>query len=45
MGSNTGIFSVKTAWEAIRKMEETTQIYDYIWLKGLPIQIGFFLGW
>nr|ANJ02814.1 reverse transcriptase with zinc-finger domain [Solanum demissum] len=41
MGNSNGKFTVKSAWNELRRKKE--KIQDYIWTKGLPIKINFFL--
>ncbi|XP_060181532.1 uncharacterized protein LOC132611140 [Lycium barbarum] len=43
MGENSGQFFVKSAWEEVRQKQETRSVYKFIWLKGMPIKISFFL--
>ncbi|XP_059295527.1 uncharacterized protein LOC132048858 [Lycium ferocissimum] len=43
MGENSGQFFVKCAWEAVRQKQEARSVYKFIWLKGMPIKISFFL--
>lgn len=38
-----GHFSVKTAWEYLRRRESPRIVYKMIWVKGLPFKISFFL--
>ncbi|XP_060182106.1 uncharacterized protein LOC132611743 [Lycium barbarum] len=37
-----GIFSVSSAFQVMRQRKETSKIYEYMWVKGLPIKISFF---
>jgi len=41
MGNSNGKFTVKSAWNELRRKKE--KIQDYIWTKGLRIKINFFL--
>ncbi|XP_060182254.1 uncharacterized protein LOC132611915 [Lycium barbarum] len=43
MGETNGKFTVKSAWEETRLKQDSLEAYRYIWLKGLPIKISFFL--
>lgn len=43
MGDTSGNFTVKSAWEIFRKKQEQSKLYDYMWPKGLPTKICFFL--
>nr|XP_016495997.1 PREDICTED: uncharacterized protein LOC107815006 [Nicotiana tabacum] len=38
-----GHFSVKSAWEYIRRRDEPRVAYKMIWVKGLPFKIAFFM--
>ncbi|KAH0636380.1 hypothetical protein KY290_036818 [Solanum tuberosum] len=43
MGSTQGDFTVKSAWQIVRKKKEITTDFDFIWNKGLPFKVNFFL--
>lgn len=43
MGETSGRFTVKSTWEIIRKKQEQSKIYNYVWPKGLPVKISFFM--
>lgn len=43
MGSTSGDFTVRSAWEDIRKKKSKAECYTNIWNKGLPLKISFFL--
>lgn len=34
---------VKTAWQYIRKRRQQNKLYNFIWVKGLPFKITFFM--
>lgn len=38
-----GKFTVKTAWEYLRRRNDTRIAYKMIWVKGLPFKISFFM--
>lgn len=38
-----GFFSVRTAWEYLRRRNEPRTTYKMIWVKGLPFKIAFFM--
>ncbi|XP_019257820.1 PREDICTED: uncharacterized protein LOC109236045 [Nicotiana attenuata] len=38
-----GNFSVKSAWEYLRRRRDTSITYANIWVKGLPFKISFFM--
>ncbi|XP_019240114.1 PREDICTED: uncharacterized protein LOC109220105 [Nicotiana attenuata] len=38
-----GNFSVKTAWEYLRRREHPKRAYKMIWVRGLPFKISFFM--
>lgn len=38
-----GHFSVKTVWQYIRKNKQKSSLYKFIWAKGLPFKISFFM--
>lgn len=38
-----GEFSVKSAWEYLRRRKEPCNAYRIIWVKGLPFKISFFM--
>ncbi|XP_059310093.1 uncharacterized protein LOC132061267 [Lycium ferocissimum] len=38
-----GHFLVKTCWEYLRLRGQKQEIYKYIWIKGLPFKISFFM--
>ncbi|XP_075105034.1 uncharacterized protein LOC142179115 [Nicotiana tabacum] len=38
-----GVFSVKSAWEYLRRRNEPANAYKKIWVKGLPFKIAFFM--
>lgn len=42
--TSTGKFSVKSAWEILRRRDEDSEFYNKIWVTGLPFKISFF-GW
>lgn len=44
MGSSSGIFSVKTTWEAVRTKKEKKELEKLLWVKGLPFKINVFFG-
>ncbi|XP_019257601.1 PREDICTED: uncharacterized protein LOC109235804 [Nicotiana attenuata] len=39
-----GYFSVKTAWDYLRRRTEPMTAYKMIWVKGLPFKISFLCG-
>lgn len=41
MGETSWRFTVKS--QIIRKKQEQSKIYNYIWPKGLPVKISFFM--
>ncbi|KAF3643159.1 hypothetical protein FXO37_22128 [Capsicum annuum] len=43
MGNTYGQFSVKSAWDVVRKKKENRRYFDYSWNKGLPFKYNFFL--
>ncbi|KAK4717904.1 hypothetical protein R3W88_016242 [Solanum pinnatisectum] len=43
MGSHSGLFSVRSAWELMRRKKEKVDKYELMWGKGLPFKINFFL--
>jgi len=43
IGNSNGKFTAKSAWNELRRKQEKIQTFDYIWTKGLPIKINFFL--
>ncbi|XP_059285936.1 uncharacterized protein LOC132039479 [Lycium ferocissimum] len=43
MLETNGKFSVKSAWEFLRHRESKQTSYRFIWEKGLPIKISFFM--
>lgn len=43
MGNISGEFSVKIAWEIVRKNKDKENQMDKIWNKRLPFKINFFL--
>ncbi|XP_019245221.1 PREDICTED: uncharacterized protein LOC109225083 [Nicotiana attenuata] len=43
MLENRGEFSVKSAWEYLRRRQEPRNAYRNIWVKGLPFKISFFM--
>lgn len=38
-----GQFSVKSAWQYIRKKRQESKLYKFIWVTGLPFNILFFM--
>lgn len=38
-----GHFSMKTAWQHARKRKHEKNLYKFIWVKGLPFKISFFM--
>ncbi|XP_070050606.1 uncharacterized protein [Nicotiana tomentosiformis] len=38
-----GYFTVKSAWQYIRKRREESKLYKFFWVKGLPFRISFFM--
>ncbi|XP_075086240.1 uncharacterized protein LOC142168960 [Nicotiana tabacum] len=38
-----GHFTVKSAWQYIRKRREESKLYTFFWVKGLPFKISFFM--
>lgn len=36
--TSSGLFSVKSAWNLIRKREEETSFYKKIWVQGIPLK-------
>lgn len=43
MLSSTCKFTVKSTWEALRKRGPNQEVVKYIWQKGLPFKISFFM--
>lgn len=43
MLSNSGKFTVSSAWEEVRQKENSFSLYSYIWIKGIPFKVSFFL--
>ncbi|WMV40714.1 hypothetical protein MTR67_034099 [Solanum verrucosum] len=43
MGDSSGTVSVKSAWNLLRHKNERLEIFNYIWNKGLPFKLNFFL--
>ncbi|WMV13941.1 hypothetical protein MTR67_007326 [Solanum verrucosum] len=43
MGSTTGNFTVKSAWDLLRHRRDEREILKFIWNKGIPFRINFFL--
>jgi len=43
MGNSTRAFSVKSAYHILRNKRESREGMSYIWIKGLPFKISFFL--
>ncbi|XP_019251272.1 PREDICTED: uncharacterized protein LOC109230201 [Nicotiana attenuata] len=38
-----GEFSVRSAWEYVRRRKEPCNAYKMIWIKGLPFKVSFFM--
>ncbi|XP_060216354.1 uncharacterized protein LOC132643852 [Lycium barbarum] len=38
-----GIFTVSSAYQVMRQRREVNKVYEYIWIKGLPTKICFFM--
>ncbi|XP_075097980.1 uncharacterized protein LOC142175292 [Nicotiana tabacum] len=38
-----GQFTVKSAWQYIRKKREESKLYKFFWVKGLPFKVSFFM--
>ncbi|XP_060211804.1 uncharacterized protein LOC132639369 [Lycium barbarum] len=38
-----GDFTVKSAWDYLRLRGQENEIYKYMWIKGLPFKISFFM--
>ncbi|WMV49304.1 hypothetical protein MTR67_042689 [Solanum verrucosum] len=43
MGNSEGVFAVKLAWNLVRHRKERRMDFDFIWAKGLPLKINFFV--
>ncbi|XP_060202140.1 uncharacterized protein LOC132630587 [Lycium barbarum] len=43
MLEQNGKFSVKSAWNYIRQKDEREDIYKYMWERGLPFKLSFFI--
>lgn len=43
MGNANGDFTVKSAWEMIRRRHECSADFGFIWNKGLPFKVNFLL--
>ncbi|KAH0778130.1 hypothetical protein KY290_004557 [Solanum tuberosum] len=43
MGNTTGNFTVKSAWDLLRHIRDEREILKFIWNKGIPLRINFFL--
>lgn len=43
IGNKSGDFSVKTAWEIVRKKKTKEKLMDKIWNKRLPFKLNFFI--
>ncbi|XP_060200166.1 uncharacterized protein LOC132628400 [Lycium barbarum] len=41
--TTNGSFSVKSAWDFMRQREEKREVFKYIWDKGVPTKINFFM--
>lgn len=42
MGSTSGSFSVKTAWQLVRHRGCKKKVEKNLWVKGIPFKINFF---
>lgn len=40
---STGKFTMTSAFHHIRQRQEVNKVYNYIWTKGMPIKISFFM--
>ncbi|KAL3335635.1 hypothetical protein AABB24_031722 [Solanum stoloniferum] len=43
MGNTQGSFTVKSAWHLLRQKKKCRRDYEFIWCKGLPFKVNFFL--
>ncbi|KAH0669175.1 hypothetical protein KY289_023668 [Solanum tuberosum] len=43
MANTQGSFTVKTAWELVRRRVESIRDFEEIWIKRLPFKINFFM--
>lgn len=42
IGSNLGVFSIKTAWDLVRARSDRKEEEKQLWVKGLHFKINFF---